>query len=191
MKIHDSAVVEGDVQIGEGTRIWHLVQVRPGAVIGKECIIGRGVYIDQHVHIGDRVKIQNYVSVYEGVTIEDGVFVGPHAVFTNDKIPRAVTPEMELKAADDWQISYTRVKKGAAIGANAVIVCGVTIGEWAMVGSGAVVTRDVPNYGLVAGNPARLLDYVCACGQRLHVDVNQPPVSVICQFCNREIRLNL
>lgn len=189
MKIHESAVVEGNAQIGEGTRIWHLVQVRPGAVIGTECNIGRGVYIDQNVQIGNRVKIQNYVSLYEGVTIEDGVFVGPHAVFTNDKVPRAVTAEMEFKSAHDWVITPTRVKKGAAIGANAVIVCGVTIGEWAMVGSGAVVTRDIPNYGLVVGNPARLLDYVCACGQRLHIDVSNPPATAVCQSCKSEIQL--
>lgn len=189
MKIQESALIESDAQIGEGTHIWHMVQVRPGAVIGTECNIGRGVYIDQHVKIGNRVKIQNYVSVYEGVTIEDGVFVGPHAVFTNDKVPRAVTAEMEFKGTSDWVISKTLVKKGAAIGANAVIVCGITIGEWAMIGSGAVVTKDVPNYGLVVGNPARLLDYVCACGQRLHVDVKNPPSTVVCQSCKHEINL--
>lgn len=180
MKIHESAVVEGDAHIGEGTRIWHLVQVRPSAVIGTECNIGRGVYIDSHVKIGNRVKIQNYVSVYEGVTIEDGVFIGPHAVFTNDKIPRAVTPDMEFKNATDWVVVPTLVKQGAAIGANAVIVCGVTIGKWAMIGSGAVVTKDVPDYGLVVGNPARLIDYVAPSGERLHIDPSNPPKQVTC-----------
>jgi acetyltransferase-like isoleucine patch superfamily enzyme len=189
MKIHDSATVEDGAQIGEGTRIWHLVQVRPGAVIGKECNIGRGVYIDANVKLGDRVKIQNYVSVYDGVTIEDGVFVGPHAVFTNDKVPRAVNVDMEFKGADDWEIVPTLVKAGAAIGANAVIVCGITIGKWAMIGSGAVVTKDVPDYGLVVGNPARLLDYVCPCGQRLHVDVMNPPARVTCEKCGQEVTL--
>jgi len=186
--IHDSATVEADVAIGEGTRIWHLVQVRPHATIGKNCNIGRGVYIDVHVTIGNMVKIQNYVSVYEGVTIEDGVFVGPHAVFTNDKTPRAVTPDLQLKAADDWTLVPTRVKQGAAIGANAVIVCGVTIGEWAMIGSGAVVTKDVPAYGLMVGNPARLIDYVSPNGERLHVDVNNPP-AVVTDSDGREIQL--
>lgn len=188
MMIHESATVEEGAQIGADTRIWHLVQVRRGAVIGRGCNIGRGVYIDAHVQIGDHVKIQNYVSVYEGVTIEDGVFVGPHAVFTNDKMPRAVTPEMQPKAIDDWVLVPTLVKQGAAIGANAVIVCGVTIGAWAMIGSGAVVTHDVPDYGLVVGNPARLIDYVCPDGQRLQIDLNNVPEKVTCS-CGREIRL--
>jgi acetyltransferase-like isoleucine patch superfamily enzyme len=115
--------------------------------------------------------------------------VGPHAVFTNDKIPRAVTPEMLPKAADDWELVPTLVKSGASIGANAVIICGVTIGAWAMVGSGAVVTKDVPDYGLVVGNPARLLDYVCPDGRRLLVDVTNPPATVICGHCGREVRI--
>jgi len=185
--IHPSATVEGDAHIGEGTHIWHLVQVRPGAKIGKNCNLGRGVYIDRNVTLGDYVKVQNYVSVYEGVTIEDGVFVGPHAVFTNDKIPRAVTPTMQPKAADDWVIVPTLVRAGAAIGANAVIVCGVTIGRWAMVGSGAVVTKDVPDYGLVVGNPARLIDYVCPEGHRLHLDPQTHPAVINCH--GQEIRL--
>jgi acetyltransferase-like isoleucine patch superfamily enzyme len=180
MKIHESALVEGDAQIGAGTRVWHLVQIRPGAVIGEDCNIGRGVYIDSHVKIGNRVKIQNYVSVYEGVTVEDGVFIGPHAVFTNDKIPRAVTPDMQAKSPSHWVLVPTLVKAGASIGANAVIVCGVTIGRWAMVGSGAVVTRNVPDYGLVVGNPARLIDYVCPSGERLHLDPANPPKEVTC-----------
>lgn len=176
--IHETALVENHVSIGERTRIWHYVHVRPHAVIGADCNIGRGVYIDAHVTIGNKVKIQNYVSVYEGVTIEDGVFVGPHAVFTNDKIPRAVTPQMELKSADDWVLVPTLVKAGAAIGANAVIVCGVTIGEWAMIGSGSTVTKDVPPYALVVGNPARLIDYVDPSGQRLHIDLRNPPTEI-------------
>jgi UDP-2-acetamido-3-amino-2,3-dideoxy-glucuronate N-acetyltransferase len=166
MYIHPSATVEDGAVIGEGSSIWHLVQIRPGVQIGEACIIGRGVYIDAGVTIGNRVKIQNYVSIYHGVTIEDGVFVGPHAVFTNDKLPRAVNPDGSLKSADDWQITETWVKAGASIGTNAVLVCGITVGHWAMVGAGAVVTKDVPDHGLVVGNPARLIGYVCACGQR-------------------------
>ncbi|NDJ60054.1 MAG: N-acetyltransferase [Chloroflexi bacterium] len=165
--IHPSADVADDAQIGADTKIWHLVQVRNQAQIGSECVIGRGVFVDAHVVLGDRVKVQNYVSIYDGVTIEDGVFVGPHVVFTNDKIPRAVNPDGSLKGGDDWTISYTRVRSGASLGANSVIVCGVTIGQWAMVGSGAVVPKDVPDYGLVVGNPARLIGYVCKCGERL------------------------
>ena len=165
--IHPTATVEDGAEIGEGTRIWHLVQVRPNAKIGTECNIGRGVFIDSDVVIGNRVKIQNYVSVYHGVTIEDGVFVGPHAVFTNDKIPRAINADGEFKSADDWVVSETLVKKGASIGANAVLVCGITVGKWAMIGAGAVVTKDVPDYALVVGNPARVIGYVDEDGNRV------------------------
>jgi UDP-2-acetamido-3-amino-2,3-dideoxy-glucuronate N-acetyltransferase len=112
--------------------------------IGTNSIIGKGVYVDAGVPIGNNVKIQNYVSVYHGVAIEDGVFVGPHVCFTNDMRPRAVNPDGSLKAADDWELSETRIKKGAALGANSTIRCGITIGEWAMVGSGSVVTKDIP-----------------------------------------------
>jgi UDP-2-acetamido-3-amino-2,3-dideoxy-glucuronate N-acetyltransferase len=167
IRIHASADVSNNAQIGEGTSIWHHCQVREGTRIGKECIFGKGVYIDAGVSIGDRVKIQNYVSVYHGVTIEDGVFIGPHVCFTNDMRPRAINPDGSLKAADDWELSPTLIKRGAALGANATIRCGVTIGEWAMVGSGSVVTKDVPAYGLVIGNPARLRGYVCPCGTKL------------------------
>lgn len=166
MFIHPSAVVEEGAVIGRDTRIWHLVQVRSGARIGESCIIGRGTYIDTGVVIGSKVKIQNYVSVYDGVTIEDGVFVGPHAVFTNDKLPRAITPDGQLKGGTDWVITPTLVRYGASIGTNAVLVCGITVGRWAMIGAGAVVTRDVPDYGLVVGNPARLIGYVDEAGTR-------------------------
>ncbi|HHS98094.1 MAG TPA: N-acetyltransferase [Chloroflexi bacterium] len=167
VRIHPTAEVSPQAQIGEGTSIWHQAQVREGARIGRNCILGKGVYVDAGVVIGDNVKVQNYVSIYHGVTIEDGVFCGPHCVFTNDKRPRAINPDGSLKAADDWEVVETRVGRGASIGANAVIVCGVTIGEWAMVGAGSVVSRDVPDYGLVWGNPARLRGFVCPCGHRL------------------------
>lgn len=165
--IHPSADVAADAHIGEDTKIWHLVQIRNGAKIGSECIFGRGVYVDADVVIGNRVKVQNYVSIYEGVTIEDGVFVGPHVVFTNDKQPRAVNPDGSLKSATDWVISHTLVREGAALGANSTIVCGITLGRWAMVGAGSVVTKDVPDYGLVVGNPARLIGYVDENGHRV------------------------
>lgn len=165
--IHPSADVAPDAVIGDDTKIWHLVQIRPGAQIGRECIFGRGVYVDAHVRIGNRVKVQNYVSIYEGVTIEDGVFVGPHVVFTNDKNPRAINPDGTLKSGSDWVVSPTLIREGASLGANSTIVCGITIGRWAMVGAGSVVTKDVPDYGLVVGNPARLIGYVNEKGERV------------------------
>lgn len=164
--IHPTAEIEADVVIGDNTRIWHYCHVRRAAQIGADCVIGRGVFVDAGVVIGSRVKIQNYVSVFHGVTIEDGVFVGPHVCFTNDRFPRAVNPDMSLKGADDWTVSPTLVQSGASIGANATILCDLTIGHWAMIGSGSVVTKSVPDYGLVVGNPARLIGYVCACGLR-------------------------
>jgi acetyltransferase-like isoleucine patch superfamily enzyme len=165
--IHPSADIDSSAVIGEDTKVWHLVQIRNGARIGRQCILGRGVYIDANVVLGDCVKVQNYVSIFDGVAIENGVFVGPHVVFTNDKMPRAVNPDGSLKGATDWTMSTTRIREGASLGANSTIVCGVTIGRWAMVGAGAVVTRDVPDFGLVVGNPARLIGYVCKCGQRI------------------------
>jgi acetyltransferase-like isoleucine patch superfamily enzyme len=167
VRIHATAEVNEEASIGEGTSIWHQCQIREGVKIGKNCILGRGVYVDAGVSIGDNVKIQNYVSIYHGVTLEDGVFVGPHVCFTNDMRPRAINRDGIIKAADDWELSLTLVKHGAALGANSTIRCGVVIGEWAMTGSGSVVTRDVPDYGLVAGNPAKLRGYVCPCGVKL------------------------
>jgi UDP-2-acetamido-3-amino-2,3-dideoxy-glucuronate N-acetyltransferase len=167
VKIHVTADVSDQAKIGAGTAIWHQAQVRGGASVGSNCILGKGVYVDTGVTIGENVKIQNYVSIYHGVVIEDGVFCGPHCVFTNDKAPRAVNPDGSLKKDDDWMVSTTLVRQGASIGAGATIVCGVTIGRWAMIGAGAVVTRDVPDYGLVWGNPARLRGFVCRCGGRL------------------------
>ena len=136
-------------------------------VIGQSCIISKDVYIDQGVRIGNNVKIQNGVSVYHGVTIEDGVFVGPHVCFTNDKYPRAINPDGSLKRGSDWQVSGTLVRYGAALGARSVVLPGIVIGEWAMTAAGAVVTHDVPPYGLVVGHPARLVGFVCPCGWRL------------------------
>jgi len=186
--VHPTADVSPKALIGSGTRIWHQVQVREEARIGSNCVVSKGVYIDAGVAIGDNVKIQNYVSIYHGVTIEDGVFCGPHCVFTNDKTPRAVNPDGSLKAADDWVLSTTLVRQGASIGANATIVCGVTIGRWAMIGSGSVVTRDVPDYGLVWGNPARLHGFVCPCGARLEKGGSEgAQVIARCPACDRQV----
>jgi acetyltransferase-like isoleucine patch superfamily enzyme len=135
--------------------------------VGAGCIVGKGVYIGPGVVVGDRVKIQNRASLYSGLTVEDGVFIGPHAVFTNDRYPRAVTPEGRLLTEADWEPEPTLVREGASIGAGAIIRCGVTIGRWALVGAAALVTRDVPDHGLAMGVPARLVGHVCDCARRL------------------------
>ena len=190
VRIHPTAEVSEKAQIGEGSSIWHQAQVREGVSIGENCIIGKGVYVDEGVSIGNNVKIQNYVSVYHGLTIEDGVFVGPHVCFTNDMRPRAVNPDGSLKAADDWVLSETLVKHGAALGANSTIRCGITIGEWAMVGSGSVVTRDIPAHGLVYGNPAQLRGFVCACGEIMEKESqNDHAVTAKCPKCGRSIQI--
>ena len=157
--IHPTAEVDKGAVIGDGTKIWNQAQVRGGAVVGDNCIISKNVYIDENVSVGSRVKIQNNVNVYHGVTVEDDVFLGPSMTFTNDMYPRAFNR--------DWKVSDTLVKKGASIGANAAVRCGVTIGEYAMVGTGSTVVKDVPAHALVVGNPARQIGWVCECGCRL------------------------
>ncbi len=173
IRIHPTAEVSTETTLGEGTSIWHHAQVREGVTTGRNCIIGKGVYIDFDVSVGNNVKIQNYVSVFHGVTLEDGVFVGPHVCFTNDLLPRAVNPDGSLKSGDDWELSETLVREGAGLGANSTIRCGVTVGKWAIVGAGSVVTRDVPDYGLVWGNPARLHGFVTPSGKRLEEQTRQ------------------
>ena len=165
--IHPTAQVDPRAQLGENVKVWNWVQIREDAEIGDNTILSKGVYVDFGVRIGRDVKIQNNVSVYHGVTIEDGVFVGPHVCFTNDKVPRAINPDGSQKGAADWVVSPIRIRRGASLGANATILPGVTVGCFALVGAGAVVTRDVPDHGLVVGNPARLIGRVCACGDRL------------------------
>lgn len=161
--VHPTAEVSDKAKIGENTKIWNQAQVRNDAEIGSNCIISKNVYIDEHVKIGNRVKVQNNVNVYHGVTVEDDVFLGPSMTFTNDMYPRSFN--------SDWKITETLVKKGASIGANSTIRCGITIGEYAMVGAGSTVTKDVPPYALVVGNPARQIGWVCKCGYKL--DDNQ------------------
>ena len=161
MNIHKTAVIDDDVYIGEGTRIWHFTHVQSGARIGKHCILAQNVYVGSGVTIGDHCKLQNNVSIYQGVTLGNGVFCGPSCVFTNDLTPRALYPKGSA------HFVQTRVMDGASIGANATIVCGHTIGKNAMIGAGAVVTDDVPDYVLMLGVPARPSGFVCACGRKL------------------------
>jgi UDP-2-acetamido-3-amino-2,3-dideoxy-glucuronate N-acetyltransferase len=182
--VHPTAEVSADAQVGAGTRIWRQAHIREHARIGEQCNIGKGVYIDAHVQIGSNVKIQNHASIFEGVRLEDGVFVGPHVCFTNDLAPRAITPDGRLKSADDWEITPTLVGYGASIGAGAVIVCGITIGAFALVGAGSVVTREVPPHALVYGNPAHQRGYVCRCARRLF-DVREEDGMLVgwCEHC--------
>jgi acetyltransferase-like isoleucine patch superfamily enzyme len=165
--IHPSADVAADARIGERTKVWNWVQIREGAVIGDDCIIGKSVYVDRGVRIGDRVKIQNGALVCHGATVEAGVFIGPGVILTNDRYPRAVTPDGALATDADWALDEVHLGYGCSIGANAVIVAGSDVGRYATVGAGAVVTRSVPDYALVAGQPARRIGWVCACGRRL------------------------
>jgi len=153
---HITAEVSEQAMIGDKTKIWHHAQVREGAIVGSECIIGKNVYIDTGVHIGNRCKIQNNVSIFHGTTIEDGVFIGPHVCFTNDRFPRAINEDGTLKLRNDWSIIKITIKKGASIGANTTILPGITIGEYALIGAGSVVTKDVPSFALVYGNPAKI-----------------------------------
>lgn len=167
INIHPSAEVSSNAKIGSGTRVWHLVQIREGVVIGENCIIGKDVYIDFDVKIGNNVKVQNSALLYHGATIEDGVFIGPQVCLTNDRMPRAITSDGQLKGNDDWMVGPILIKYGASIGAGSLILPDVTVGRFALVGAGAVVTRNVPDHGLVVGNPARLVGYVCHCGRKM------------------------
>lgn len=165
-RIHPTAEVSPEAVIGDGTSIWHGAQVRERAHLGRNCIVGKNAYIDFEVTIGDNVKVQNNCSLYHGLTVEDGVFFGPHVIVTNDKLPRAITPSGKLKGATDWTVGRTHIRRGAALGAGSIIVTGVTVGCWALVGAGAVVSRDVPDHAIVVGNPARVIGFVSAGGVR-------------------------
>ncbi|MEE2788686.1 MAG: acyltransferase [Myxococcota bacterium] len=180
--IHSTAIVDGDVDIGAGTKIWHFSKLLGPVSIGMNCSLGQNVVVERSVRIGNQVKIQNNVSVYSGVILEDDVFCGPSMVFTNVSVPRSGYPRK-------GQYRQTLVCKGASIGANATIICGVTIGSYALVGAGAVVTRDVPPYGLVYGNPARLKGWACFCGETLPLGVDDDGAErAQCTHCGRRYR---
>lgn len=168
--VHESSYVDDNVKIGEGTKIWHFSHIMGGCEIGENCNIGQNVVISPKVKLGKGVKIQNNVSVYTGVICEDGVFLGPSCVFTNVINPRSF---IERKS----EYKETIIHKGASVGANVTIVCGHNIGKYALIGAGAVVTKDVPDYGLVVGNPGRVIGYVCKCGERLHFTDNKATCS--------------
>jgi UDP-2-acetamido-3-amino-2,3-dideoxy-glucuronate N-acetyltransferase len=180
IRVHPTAIVEDGAEIGAGTSVWHHAHVRDGAHVGSDCVLGKNVYIDIHAIVGDRCKLQNNVSVYHGVHIGDDVFVGPSATFTNDLVPRAFNAT--------WQVVDTYVNNGASIGANATIVCGVTLGEYSMVAAGATVTHDVAAHELVAGTPARHHGWVCRCGRVVSREATAPQ-RFLCEECaSREVR---
>lgn len=171
--VHPSAVVDEDVVLGRGTKVWHFVHVSRGARIGARCVLGQNVFVGPGVRLGDGVRVQNNVSIYTGVEVENDVFLGPSCVFTN-----VVNPRSHVERKDEFRA--TRVRRGATVGANATIVCGHDLGEYCFVGAGAVVTRDVAPYALVLGNPARRVGWMCRCGERLPDGVEQ---SVACAAC--------
>ena len=178
--VHPTASVDPTARLGAGTRIWHEVQVREGAVLGEKCVLGKNAYVGENVQVGNRVKIENNASVFAGSILEDGVFIGPHVCLTNDRLPRAINADGSLKLASDWELGTIRVRRGASLGAGTIVVTGVTIGRWALVGAGSVVTRDVPDHGIVVGNPARLIGSVCVCAHRL---VEDGPQQMKCPDC--------
>lgn len=186
--IHPTADIAKSARIGDNTKVWSLTQIRENAILGQNCIIGRNVFIDEGVSLGDNCKVQNNALLYAGVTLEEGVFVGPAVCFTNDKRPRAINPDGSLKSPHDWTAGTTLVKYGAALGAQSVILTGVTLGRFCLVGSGSVVTRDVPDFGIVVGNPAHRVGYACRCATRL-VSLDNALLDFNCPNCARRYRL--
>jgi UDP-2-acetamido-3-amino-2,3-dideoxy-glucuronate N-acetyltransferase len=192
-RVHASAEIEAEVSIGPRTSVWNRAVLRKGAVLGAECIIGRDAFIDEGVRLGDRVKVQNGALVYHGVTVGNGVFIGPGAILTNDRYPRAITATGELARGDDWVVSPIDLRDGCSIGAGAIVVAGTVVGRFALVGAGAVVTRNVSEYALVVGNPARRIGWVCACGTRLPDSAGAEsgaPAITTCPACGRIYELN-
>lgn len=182
--ISTKSIVDEPSTIGEGTQIWNFVHIRENAEIGKDCVIADYVYVGMGVKVGNGVKLENRVTVFEGVTIEDEVFVGPHVTFTNDFIPRSFNV--------DWKITPTVVKKGASIGAGAVIICGKTIGEYALIGAGSVVTENIPANALAYGNPARIRGFVCKCGKKLESKKKEKDYILMkCKVCRELFKVSM
>jgi UDP-2-acetamido-3-amino-2,3-dideoxy-glucuronate N-acetyltransferase len=188
--IHPTADVSDKATIGAGTRIWHQAQVREGAVLGERCIVGKGAYVDTDVRIGDNCKLQNGVFVFHGFNLESGVFLGPGVMLLNDKHPRAINPDGSPKSDADWTVSEASIGYGAAVGGGAVVLPGVNVGRMALVGAGAVVTRDVPERAIVAGNPARIRGFACDCGHSLGRQANGPATSYACAECGRTYEIS-
>ena len=180
--IHPSADVSNDVVVGNNTKIWHNAQIREESKIGEGCIVGKGAYLDKNTTIGNRVKIQNYASLYHKTIVEDGVFIGPYVCLTNDRLPRSVNPDDTLKSESDWHVGNTVIHKGASVGTGTIILPDIEIGEYAMIGAGSVVTRNVPAYALVFGVPARVRGFVCKCGNILTKNKSKPKV-LKCKQC--------
>ena len=178
---HETAVIDEGAVIGAGTKIWHFTHIMPDTHIGENCNFGQNIVVSPGCRIGNNVKVQNNVSIYTGVMLDDDVFCGPSMVFTN-----VINPRSHIERKDEYR--STHVGRGASIGANATIICGNDLGRYCMIGAGAVVTRSVPDYALVLGNPARLVGYVCYCGERLALDVSDEPGSAICVSCRRSYR---
>ena len=174
--VHESSIVDGGAEVGRGTRIWHFCHVMPRARIGARCSLGQNVFVADDVVIGDNVKIQNNVSLYTGVHVEDDVFLGPSVVFTN-----VLNPRSRISRKDEFR--RTLVRRGASIGANATVVCGATLGEFAFVGAGSLVTRDVPDHALVFGVPARIRGWMCRCGIKLGLPPSSPAAEAVCAVC--------
>lgn len=187
--IHPLADVEQFATVGSGTKVWDNAKIRDGAQVGENCVIGRNAFIDSRVVIGDNCKVQNNALIYYGSAIEDNVFIGPAAIITNDRNPRATDPLGQPLQAGDWVLSQTCIRTGASIGAGAVLVAGIEVGEWALVGAGAVVTKDVPPHAIVVGNPAKQIGIACKCGQSLDVIMGRARMCLRCGDENTGLRM--
>lgn len=179
---HETAVIEDGAQIGEGSKIWHFTHVRNSAVIGKNVSIARDGYVDANVHIGDNSRVQNGVSIYNGVKVGDWCFIGPHVIFTNDQFPRVGTKT--------WDITPTLIKNASSIGAGAIIRCGIEVGEFSMIGAGAIVTKSVKPFSLVLGTPGKKVAYICACG-KTQMPLDKKPKEYILECCNENMETEI